>query len=473
MAALLLLFCLTPSLLPVWTTGGLPQAFTPQAPIQIPGQTRTQPPLENTVQHSTQSSPPPILPQNFPSSGGQLAHYSTQDEDIAPYVENPLSSFTLPYAEGPAATLADKIRQADTALLQAVARLKQSMGLGDLAIRIQYAETRIRLKAGASTLLSEQVEAYPFLQAVLYLPAKTEIAQNSAKPTPASLSPALVRGVLEESLLLWAPDTTLTQEDSPFGPFFFLRTENTISHCVLLFERTFPIVPQNTPALALIIDDAGEDTALLRQVLALPYPLTVSVLPETAFAEKTALLAKAWGQEVFLHQPMEARPGYVSSAPHILTKEMETQAILPILWHNLARVPGANGLNNHTGSAFTSYAPSVQNFLDALSTISLLLQKSFLLVDSVTATNSLLATMGAEQGFAVYARTLFIDEDAQVQRILAELAKAEKMVDNGEYVLLIGHLRPTTVKALKQWVPRVPVVFIPSIPPLTPAKETP
>lgn len=494
MAALLLLLCFAPSFLPVWTVlpiqpaqpnqvaqatqtaqtenNVLPQSTTILTPSQSQGHSPHSS-TRRTAQTSTPRLSPPSVPQNFPTSGGQLAHYSAQDEGIAPYVENPLSSFTLPYAEGSSATLPDKIRQADTALLQTVARLQQSIGLGDLDIRIQFTETRIRLNTGQKGSLMEQLEAYPFLQAILTLPQNTQPLPNNALPVSTRLAPALVRDVLEESLLLWAPSTSLIQENSPFGPFFFLLTDNTITHCILLSERIFPVVPTNTPAIALIIDDAGHDLTLLRQVLALPYPLTVSVLPETAFAEKTALLAKALGQEVFLHQPMEARPDYTATSPNTLLKGMEAQAMLPLLWQNLAAVPGAVGLNNHTGSAFTADAPSVQNFLDALNTVSILLKKSFFLVDSVTGPDTLLATIGTEQGFSVYKRTFFIDEQAQVESILAELAKAEKKVDNGEYVLLIGHLRPATVKALKQWVPHVPVVFISALPPFSLPEETP
>ncbi len=459
MAALLLLFCFVPGN-PVWTKE--------PAPLPIVAVPEPLPAVEN-------------LPPRFPSTGGQLAHYSTQDTEQIPYVENPLSSLTLPYAEGLNTTLPDKTRQADTALLQAVARLKQSVGFKDLHISIVLAETRVRRKPAAEGPLEENLEVYPFLQILLYrqnIPDSAQLPEESTENTatasvpapPQSLSPdtvPLIRAVLEEALDIWAPETTLIQDNSPQGPIFFLRTDGTVTHCVVLAEPNFPSVPQHTPALALIIDDAGEDMALLRQILALPYPLAVSVLPESTHAEKTALLTKASGQEVFLHQPMEARPGYKPNLRNTLRMNMQANTMQALLWQSLLAVPGASGINNHTGSAFTADATSVQNFLDALAPVAQVLQKNFILIDSWTGPQSVFASMAAERGFPTYRRSFFMDEEADVSAILTQLAKSEKMVNNGESVLLIGHLRPATVKALKQWIPRVPVVFVSALSPVT------
>ena len=60
------------------------------------------------------------------------------------------------------------------------------------------------------------------------------------------------------------------------------------------------------PLLAIIIDDLGRDPSAARSVLALPFPLTASVLPNLQYSAEVADQAYRRGDHVILHLPMEA-----------------------------------------------------------------------------------------------------------------------------------------------------------------------
>ena len=58
--------------------------------------------------------------------------------------------------------------------------------------------------------------------------------------------------------------------------------------------------------LATILDDLGNDRAAADAIFTLPYPLTISVLPNLAHASEVAEEAARRGYQVLLHMPMES-----------------------------------------------------------------------------------------------------------------------------------------------------------------------
>jgi uncharacterized protein len=62
--------------------------------------------------------------------------------------------------------------------------------------------------------------------------------------------------------------------------------------------------PGRRPRLAIIIDDCGQWPVTERAFVALPFPLTLSVLPHVRFASAIARDASAAGKGVMLHLPM-------------------------------------------------------------------------------------------------------------------------------------------------------------------------
>ena len=63
---------------------------------------------------------------------------------------------------------------------------------------------------------------------------------------------------------------------------------------------------EKNPRLAIIIDDLGYDRSAADAVLALGFPLTVSVLPHLPLSNEVAEEAQRRGDQVMLHLPMES-----------------------------------------------------------------------------------------------------------------------------------------------------------------------
>ena len=87
-----------------------------------------------------------------------------------------------------------------------------------------------------------------------------------------------------------------------------------------VFVEPVPVVtpslsaPRSGPMIALVIDDAGPDRLETLRAMALPVPVTLSILP---YAEDAAALdeqARSLGHETFIHLPME--PEGLGSACH-------------------------------------------------------------------------------------------------------------------------------------------------------------
>src|SRR5258708_38488630 len=69
-----------------------------------------------------------------------------------------------------------------------------------------------------------------------------------------------------------------------------------------------PVSAQAGPArLAIILDDLGNDRRAAQAIFALPYPLTISVLPNHPHSVDIAQEARRRGFQVMPHLPMDAK----------------------------------------------------------------------------------------------------------------------------------------------------------------------
>src|SRR5579864_9419605 len=110
--------------------------------------------------------------------------------------------------------------------------------------------------------------------------------------------------------------------------------------------------PSATPGaftVAIIIDDAGQWPATERGYLALPIPLTLSVLPHVHYTAQIAQEAVDAGKGVMLHLPMEPL-GRDTAGRGEITTSMSDAAIAAQTEDDIAQLPLAKGLNNHEGS---------------------------------------------------------------------------------------------------------------------------
>ncbi|MHB8462622.1 MAG: divergent polysaccharide deacetylase family protein, partial [Vulcanimicrobiaceae bacterium] len=127
--------------------------------------------------------------------------------------------------------------------------------------------------------------------------------------------------------------------------------------------------------LAIIIDDCGQWLKIERGFIALPVPITLSVLPDVHGTHEIASEAAAAGKGVMLHLPMETLSG-LYPGPGEITTEMTNAQIDRTLRADLAQVPLAQGVNNHEGSKATADPRVMHDVAEILAT------KNLFFVDS-------------------------------------------------------------------------------------------
>ncbi len=353
----------------------------------------------------------------------------------------------LPYEESLSAPLEENVRQVDYALVQAMLRL--SMRPAETVIE----KTELRhSRGGRPDGVGGVGGAYHFQRLRIVV-----------GPDPLPFVTAL-----HESLRAWAEKAELAQVSSNRQDqiVWTVSVSGVQTHeLVLLLARpgTAPVAPMTPPdlglrrvlrqrqpgepaRLVLVMDDLGQSMPAVRQLLALPYPVTFAIWPDSSHAREAGLAAHAAGREIIVHQPMEPL-GYpkVKPGPGALLVGADEAAIEEQVRSALNKVPYAVGMNNHMGSRFTQNSAGVRAVLRVLRA------KKLMALDSMTHPASVLHAEAARQGFAPLKRDVFLDVTAKKEAVLHQLRTAEKVALLTGHAIAIGHPLPETLAALKEW----------------------
>jgi polysaccharide deacetylase 2 family uncharacterized protein YibQ len=217
--------------------------------------------------------------------------------------------------------------------------------------------------------------------------------------------------------------------------------------------------PESTPApsaqgkearVVIIIDDMGNDMKALDEVLALPGPVVVAVLPLTRHSAETAKRAESHGREVLLHLPMQPKGTLQGLGPGALMSGMGPDEIRENLNRDLASVPGAAGVNNHMGSLLTEDPAAMDDLMSDLKA------RDLFFVDSLTTAGSVACRMASKEGVPSASRRVFLDDSSDEAAIKAQLERLVKLAKKYGTVIAIGHPRPMTLAVLKEEIPLLP-----------------
>jgi polysaccharide deacetylase 2 family uncharacterized protein YibQ len=201
---------------------------------------------------------------------------------------------------------------------------------------------------------------------------------------------------------------------------------------------------------AIIIDDLGENLEAARQLLALPYPLTFSVLPHLRDSVETATEARHAGHEVMLHLPMEPEAGpHASPGEGEIRIGMTSFEIEHVLQWDLDSVPHAAGVNNHMGSRATADPRLMAAVMRSLA------GRQLYFVDSRTTANSVALEAARRQGLPAFYRSVFLDDTESVPYTLEQLRRFRRVLEDQGTALAIGHPYPTTIAALAKFLPEL------------------
>jgi uncharacterized protein len=201
--------------------------------------------------------------------------------------------------------------------------------------------------------------------------------------------------------------------------------------------------------LAIIIDDMGYDRAAADAVIALPFPLTISVLPHLPDSSEIAEEAFSRGEQVLLHLPMQSESEAVKAEDIELRVGMSAAQVSSAVAGMLSTVPHAVGVNNHQGSRATSDVALMQALMPVLR------ERGLFFIDSRTDVKTVAYDIAKRDGVRAASRKVFLDDVATQAAIVSQLELAARDASRDGITIAIGHPRPATIAALAAEVPRL------------------
>lgn len=201
--------------------------------------------------------------------------------------------------------------------------------------------------------------------------------------------------------------------------------------------------------LALIIDDCGQWDTIEQGFIALPVPLTLSVLPDVHGTKTIAQAAADAGKGVMLHLPMETVSG-MNPGPGKVTTEMSDAQIARQVNDDLAQVPLAKGVNNHEGSKASADTRVMRDVVDVIAK-----HGDLFFVDSKTSPTSVAAQAAAAAGVPNASRDVFLDNKEDVAYSESQLLAAAAIAKRTGSAIAIGHPRATTLAAVRELIPKL------------------
>lgn len=187
------------------------------------------------------------------------------------------------------------------------------------------------------------------------------------------------------------------------------------------------------PVLCFVIDDVGNNLEDLELFLKVPGKVTFAVLPGLPYSRAAAERITESGQELLLHQPMEAVSG-VYPGPGLLTETMSDEERLWCLSENLKSVPGAVGVNNHMGSKGTSSLELSEWLLRTLK------RKNLFFLDSRTIASSQMRQAAEIENWKILERnSMFLDNEKDVESLAAAIEAGKITAREKGHAVMIGH----------------------------------
>ncbi|HKW33005.1 MAG TPA: divergent polysaccharide deacetylase family protein [Candidatus Acidoferrum sp.] len=204
---------------------------------------------------------------------------------------------------------------------------------------------------------------------------------------------------------------------------------------------------QNGAKLAIILDDLGNDPRSADDIFNLPYPLTISVLPNHEHSQEIAQEAERRGYQVLLHLPMQA----------VATEKPEAQELRPgmpaaevskMVNQFIQGIPGAVGVNNHQGSEATSDPTLMRELMPVLRDHHL-----FYIDSRTTAATVAYETAQSSRVPSAFRNVPFLDDVTEVGAVRKQLELALRGAREKGEAVAIGHPHPATLEALREVLP--------------------
>jgi hypothetical protein len=261
---------------------------------------------------------------------------------------------------------------------------------------------------------------------------------------------------IQQALGTVATHHGLTEEPSKSreGILFFFLESGSRTHAVHIhfgastagqLGNTGP--QQGGAKLAIILDDLGSDRRAAEEIFELPYPLTISVLPNHEHSVEIAQEAERRGYQVMLHLPMQAVATEKPEAQE-LRLGMPAAEVSRLVDQFLQDIPEAVGVNNHQGSEATSDPALMRELMPVLC------ERHLFYIDSrTTAATVAYETAQSSRVPSAFRNVPFLDDVADVGAVRKQLELALRGAREKGEAVAIGHPHPATLQALREVLP--------------------
>lgn len=221
----------------------------------------------------------------------------------------------------------------------------------------------------------------------------------------------------------------------------------------ILAVMLFAVPAGAAPRVAIVIDDFGlnyKKTPPDEEWMALPWPLTYAVMPESPRTKKAAaLVLAAASKELMIHYPFDPFQSLALAKDAVDPEDaLKTAALLD---KAMKQIPGAKGLNNHRSYKATQNRPMMNAFMAQLKPTGLYF------LDSKVSAKSVAHAEAAAAGIRSASNNVFLDT-AQVHtqafcaRMLRQAAALARK--RGSAVAIGHHYYRTTLDCLKEEIPK-------------------
>ena len=197
-----------------------------------------------------------------------------------------------------------------------------------------------------------------------------------------------------------------------------------------------PAVPPavHNAKLVFVFDDAGQNVSQLEKYITLPFPVTVAVLPQLTYSKACADRIRNSGNEVMLHQPMQAVNRNVNPGPGAITPDMQTEQIAALIRQNISEIGPVAGINNHEGSLISENEVKIGTVMQTAKDCGIFF------LDSRTTSQTRVPQASMELDIPYYERNVFLDNSRDRKEIVGEIMRGLNIANTKGAVIMIGHV---------------------------------
>jgi polysaccharide deacetylase 2 family uncharacterized protein YibQ len=230
-----------------------------------------------------------------------------------------------------------------------------------------------------------------------------------------------------------------------------IKVQNRTTHqLAFIYSKPSTLKASLRPKVAIVIDDLGGENHIAQEILRWDVPLTFSILPFTPYAKSLAQQAHQKGKEVILHLPMEPH-GYPKTKPGegALLQEMDKEKLLRQLSKDIEAIPYIRGVSNHMGSRLMEDPEKMRIVFAELK------RRGLFFLDSRTTPQTVGLQTAQSIGLRAVERSLFLDHSQDPEDIKQQLERLTQLSLSEGKAIGIGHPHPSTLKSLKEMIPKM------------------